>query len=204
MLFPTCLTLPSIFRHFALSPFTWAVNSYTTCAPQVVEHSVLTSRILYFQLNRQFISGRHVSFSVHSLYKSLYVLCICTMATASPPNSIQKTEPFGHYLSSNYATQMNWKQLCPSHRRSLYARVFKFSLLVVLQGTNVTRFYPQWSMQVWCISVHHDKINYSLNTGQYQHRILSPTPTMQLIQLNKQVFTSVVFARLGFWPLCWW
>lgn len=111
MLFPTCLTLPSIFRHFALSPFTWAVNSYTTCAPQVVEHSVLTSRILYFQLNRQFISGRHVSFSVHSLYKSLYVLCICTMATASPPNSIQKTEPFRHYLSSNYATQMNWNAL---------------------------------------------------------------------------------------------
>jgi len=77
------------------------------------------SRILYFQLNRQYISGRHVSLSVHSLNESLNDLYICTMATASPPNQYKKDQTF---IANN---KLKW-----------------WPCVVVLQGTNVTRFYP--------------------------------------------------------------
>lgn len=87
MLFPYVSHFCSVVKHYYKSIHLnckWFVTQY------IVEHSVLMSRILYFQLNRQYVSGRHVSLSVHSLYESLNGLCICTMATASPPHSIQK------------------------------------------------------------------------------------------------------------------
>lgn len=144
-----CVHFCSVVKHYYKSIHLnceWFVTQY------IVEHSVLMSRILYFQLNRQYVSGRHVSLSVHSLYESLNGLCICTMATASPPNSIQKRPNlFGNTWATFMANnELKW-WFCGG---SQFASASKF--VVVLQGTNVTRFYPQWSMRVCCIAIYHD------------------------------------------------
>ncbi len=98
------------------------LNQWMVCflaTQYIVEHYVLTSRILYFQLNRQYVSGRHVSLSVHSSNESLNGICICTMATASPPYSIQKRQkPFWQYFMACNA--LKWRL----HGRSQFARIF--------------------------------------------------------------------------------
>lgn len=141
-----------VLSNIIISSSTWIVNGLFLVTQYIVQRSVLMSRILYFQLNRQYVSGRHVSLSVHSLYESLNGLYICTMATASPPNSIQKRPSlFGNTWATFIGNdELKWWFWGGSQ----IARTFKF--VVVLQGTNVTRFYPQWSMQVCCIAIYHD------------------------------------------------
>ncbi len=125
------------------------LNQWMVCflaTQYIVEHYVLTSRILYFQLNRQYVSGRHVSLSVHSSNESLNGICICTMATASPPNSIQKRQ--NHFGNTSWHVMHSSDVFTAGH-----------SLQGFSCGATGYKCYtrlPQWSMQVCFIAIYHD------------------------------------------------
>lgn len=56
----------------------------------MVGNYLLTHRILSLQLNRQYISGRHVSLSLLFMYDMLSGICICAMSCQQHHHSVFK------------------------------------------------------------------------------------------------------------------